>query len=219
MSGTCPLGHPSATSDYCDECGTPMDAVAPARAETTNRTDRTDFLGPRTGDERCDVCGTPRHLRDRFCETCGDDHTSDPIAAVPSAWHAEIAADPARFERAAPDGLVFPGDRPTVTVTLAPGETTLGRQPPSAAPGGSIVLTGAIGDPGVSRHHATIVVEPTGTVWLVDAGSTNGTTVDDDSPLAPGVPVQLADGSRFHLGVWTTITVRTTASSADCEPP
>ena len=73
----------------------------------------------------------------------------------------------------------------------------------------TIDLCGERSDPGVSRHHATIEHDRAGTWTVTDAGSTNGTTVDDDDrPIPPHVPVPLVDGSRIHVGAWTTITLR-----------
>ncbi|MBI4365559.1 MAG: FHA domain-containing protein, partial [Deltaproteobacteria bacterium] len=63
-------------------------------------------------------------------------------------------------------GPDLPGER---TVTCAPGETTIGRSDTHA-----VVLPA----PNVSRHHATIIVEPDG-AYLCDAGSENGTALND----------------------------------------
>ncbi len=64
-------------------------------------------------------------------------------------------------------------------------------------------------DPGVSREHARLLAQPDGSWALVDEGSTNGTYVNGCSQRVPTkAPVPLADGDRVHLGVWTTITLR-----------
>jgi pSer/pThr/pTyr-binding forkhead associated (FHA) protein len=48
-----------------------------------------------------------------------------------------------------------------------------------------------------------------GSYVLVDPGSTNGTTLNDDlTPIAVNVPVPVADGDRIHVGAWTTLTLR-----------
>jgi predicted component of type VI protein secretion system len=52
-----------------------------------------------------------------------------------------------------------------------------------------------------------------GAYALRDAGSTNGTTLNDDlRPLARDVTMPLSDGDRIRVGAWTTITVRTRQS-------
>ena len=64
-------------------------------------------------------------------------------------------------------------------------------------------------DPGISHFHALLVRSSDGSFAIVDAGSTNGTTLNDDvTPLAPDVSIPLGDGDRVHLGAWTTITIR-----------
>jgi hypothetical protein len=56
--------------------------------------------------------------------------------------------------------------------------------------------------------HAVLLAQPDGGWALVDPGSTNGTTVNDDpAPIKTDIPVPLNDGDRIHVGAWTTITV------------
>jgi FHA domain len=45
--------------------------------------------------------------------------------------------------------------------------------------------------------------------WVViDAGSTNGTTLNyAEDPLTRDTPVPLRSGDRIHVGAWTTLTV------------
>lgn len=52
---------------------------------------------------------------------------------------------------------------------------------------------------GLSKLHAQFVRKPAGGYDLLDAGSTNGTFVDDQR-LAPSKPVALADGARIRFG-------------------
>jgi len=70
---------------------------------------------------------------------------------------------------------------------LSPGENLLGRDEDVAV---------RIDAPGVSRHHARIVVAE-GTATLEDLGSKNGTFLGDRRLEAP---VVLSDGDTFHLG-------------------
>lgn len=69
---TCPAGHESQASDYCDTCGLviggpPATAVAVSATKTT--TVAAAGAAPRTG--ACPVCGAGRD--GRFCEECGYD--------------------------------------------------------------------------------------------------------------------------------------------------
>jgi FHA domain len=43
---------------------------------------------------------------------------------------------------------------------------------------------------------------------IVDEGSVNGTTINEDErAITPHILVALHDGDRIHLGAWTTIVV------------
>ena len=97
-------------------------------------------------------------------------------------------------------------------IPLVDGPVTIGRRHRDDDPPATIDLGGDRADPGVSRHHATIERDGAGTWSLMDVGSTNGTTVDDDDrPIPPHVPLTIGDGSRIHVGAWTTITIRAAA--------
>ena len=69
---TCPAGHESATTDYCDECGVPMSAPPPAL-------------------RRCSVCHETLEDGARFCEVCGHDSTKEAPAAA--RWSVVVTAD------------------------------------------------------------------------------------------------------------------------------
>ncbi|GAA3884853.1 hypothetical protein GCM10022243_57090 [Saccharothrix violaceirubra] len=186
----CPSGHATAAEDYCDVCGASLAEPDPGESPVPALAD-------------CAACGTPRE--GRFCEECGHDS----LAPVPVVrWHARAAPDRAYFRRVlavgGPDAdtLVFPVDDRPCRFDLTGPRVTVGR-------GGSRsrVPDRELDDPGVSHLHVEFVADGPG--WaVVDLGSTNGTTVDDDPrPLLPHTPRPLADGSRVHLGAWTTITV------------
>src|ERR1041385_7229570 len=60
----CPRGHQSQSTDYCDECGTPIGgSVPPAAAPAPSSTAASSAV--------CPDCGTP--ASGRFCEVCGHD--------------------------------------------------------------------------------------------------------------------------------------------------
>ncbi|HET9138062.1 FHA domain-containing protein, partial [Actinophytocola sp.] len=106
-------------------------------------------------------------------------------------------------------GIVFPPFCPERHFPLRAGQITIGRRSASRGIHPDIDLTGPPEDPGVSHLHAMLLVAADGTLSIVDLGSSNGTTVnDDEKPLATNVTRALSDGDRVHLGAWTTITVR-----------
>ena len=80
MTTTCPAGHESATTDYCDECGARdgRDRLISARRPSC-RLEPVTAPTPSTG-ETCPICGTTRVGRDQFCEECGYDFVARPAA-------------------------------------------------------------------------------------------------------------------------------------------
>ncbi len=254
MSFTCPNGHQSETSDYCDQCGariqgppstappgpppasTPGDpaasvasgavsaapGVAPPAASPASAPTST-AAGASSGDELCPVCATPRVGDDRFCEVCGYDFTTQAagtspgapvLAAAPGttttpAWEATAVADRNYFDRVAPEGVTFPVHCPPRTFLLAGDQIRIGRHSNSRGIQPEIDLSGAPEDGAISHLHCILLEQPDGSYSVVDPGSTNGTTMNDDpTPLMANIAVALADGDRIHVGAWTTITIR-----------
>jgi hypothetical protein len=217
VSATCPAGHVSAATDYCDQCGARIAAapVAPAPTPTPapgTGTTATTGTGPATSASPatapCPRCGTPRTGRDRFCEHCGFDFARDaatpPEAAAPPKWAATIAPDRDQFDRVAPEGLAFPDREAPRTVPLDAERMRIGRRRSTGDETPEIEL----GDPAVSRHHATLVRGQGGAWAIVDEGSANGTTINADPDAIPShTEVELHDGDRVHVGAWTTITL------------
>jgi hypothetical protein len=211
VSATCPAGHVSATTDYCDTCGAPIGPVAVAvdeapRADTsaTRDTSASPVTAP------CPRCGTPRAGRDRFCEDCGFDFVAgaalddDDDDAPAIAWVATVAPDRDYFRRTAAEGLDFPDGEAPRTVALDAARVRIGRR----RPGGEDRPELELGDPAVSRLHASLVRAGDGSWAVVDEGSSNGTTVNGaPDPIAPHLEVALGDGDRVHVGAWTTITL------------
>jgi hypothetical protein len=228
----CPSGHDSATTDFCDVCGAPLD-------------DAPSPLVPNVAaappEEPCPVCGAARS--GRFCEACGHDFagvvpppgpaplasapwspapsTPAPSTPAPSTpaerprWLAVVAADPDYYRTViaagGPDAssITLPAYCPERRFVLDGQQVRVGRHSASRGPRPEIDLSGPPVDPGVSHLHAVLLAQPGGGWALLDPGSTNGTTLNDDpEPIRAGVAVPLADGDRIHVGAWTTITVR-----------
>ena|SRR5579859_4666991 len=210
MTVTCPHGHSSATTDYCDQCGAPIGPSS--RAEDTEilpvpeEADTSASTSPAARPEPCPVCAAPRAGDDRYCENCGYDFSAPPPATV--VWEAVAAADRGQFERLAPEGVSFPDHLAEKRYPLEADVVRIGRSR-GGEPAPEIDLAQSTEDPGVSRLHAALERQEDGTYALRDLGSTNGTTVNDDpTPIREDAPVPLACGDRIRLGAWTTITVR-----------
>jgi FHA domain/Double zinc ribbon len=196
VTNRCPNGHTSGATDYCDECGAPIEA---ARAEEGTRV---------TSVARCSHCHAILQPGDRFCEGCGHDVS---VRASVSPWTATVTADRAYHEQLSPDGIDFPVDAsPSRTVALESAEVPIGRDEPD--------LSTRPPDPAVSRRHACLRRRDDGTYVVVDLGSANGTWLDDaKTPLTVGVEIAVVPGTRIHVGAWTTITVDLVGR--DPEPP
>jgi hypothetical protein len=215
MDTVCPRGHRSLTADYCDQCGTPIALVPPATDRDSEISSLTQLRAPAAPIERCPRCDTARTSGDRYCEVDGYDFEGAGAPVV--VWCAVVQADRSYFERISPDDLQFPGTPTTLTCELDADSVTIGRQSRSRGIVPDIDVGGAYEDPGVSRRHLRFDRLPDGGYAVVDCGSANGTTINDNpDPIPPETPVPLADGDRVHLGAWTTITiVRQTADGSD----
>jgi hypothetical protein len=232
----CPAGHDSGSSDFCDKCGTRLEA--PAQAQLTATADPPG--------EPCQRCGTASS--GHFCETCGFDFVtgtngagpwasgqdttaayspgnghavghaepgngSAPKRAALGVWTAVVGADWVYYENVIAAGgedaapLPFPGYCTERRFRLTGPEMRIGRHSVSRGIEPEIDLTGPPTDPGVSRLHAVLIAGQDGGWAVLDPGSENGTFVNDKE-IATGVPVPLADGDRIHLGAWTMIVIQ-----------
>ncbi len=206
---SCPAGHDTAASDYCDVCGALLTGDHPATAAAA-----AELLS-------CANCGGSRD--GRFCEVCGHDATTPvPTAGIsplagPGEWSALVQADRSWFEevcrRRGPDAatLEFPPACPQRRFALSGTRLAIGRGSRSRGIAPEIDLSGPPVDPGVSALHALLLARADGGWELVDLDSTNGTTLGDaPDPIAPNIAVALAPGDRIKLGAWTTITFSAT---------
>lgn len=78
MTAVCPAGHTSASDDYCDVCGVPIDAgagLAPPDMPPAP-TDAPTQAPLAAGQQPCPNCATPNAEDALFCENCGYDFTT-----------------------------------------------------------------------------------------------------------------------------------------------
>jgi hypothetical protein len=150
----------------------------------------------------CRQCGAARRADERFCESCGHDQAS-------AVWSIEVGADHDYYVRAGSD-LVFPKNRIASVLVFEADHIMIGRRKESRALLPDVDLCGELADPGASHAHATITRDAeSGVFTIVDLGSTNGTTLnEDDEAIAPHKPLPVNVGDRVHVGAWTTITFR-----------
>lgn len=114
---TCPKGHASAATDYCDECGTPINA-APTPPPSTPEPGASNSDNGTTGAAGgpCPECATPR--TDRFCEVCGHDFLAEPAAvAAPS------QPESTQPESTQPESAESASDQPVSTQATSPTTT------------------------------------------------------------------------------------------------
>lgn len=224
---TCPAGHETTATDYCDVCGIAMGAAAPAPTEPS-----TTVEAPVVG--TCPNCSATNPANALFCEACGYDFTtgsmprpvapptapaatSDPVSANPSPpltdkWVAEVWIDPDWYvDQKSTDPLPSPG-LPLV-VPLRNSSVLIGRLSRSRNITPDIDLSS---DNGISRRHAQLTTDGT-RWWVEDLGSSNGTYVGGNvgalptTPLTPGQKQEISADDRIYVGAWTRIVVRRAA--------
>jgi len=203
VTATCPDGHTSATDDYCDTCGVPINAASEAPAPPPPAPE----APPEPAAVTCPGCGAD--VQGQFCESCG----YDVVAGVPAAASTvtlALGADRAHWERMVGSGEpAFPDVAPTMTFELTGERRTLGRVRPGRTSDVDLQLTGPGADPAVSQHQCEFVRDPATGTWSVrDTDSANGTWINDaDAPLPQGQAHVLAAGDRIFVGAWTSLTV------------
>lgn len=220
---TCPDGHDTPSTDFCDVCGIRVGAPASAPSQA----------GAASG--ACPRCGADRS--GQFCETCGYSFAAGQAApegghlptapgypvtppdqpaapgGITAAWTAVVTADRAYFDRVVaargPDSgqLRFPADCPERRFPLSGPEMRIGRRSASRGLEPEIDLTGPPLDPGVSHMHAVLTAERDGGWTVCDPGSANGTLVNGQA-IPAGARVRLQDGDRVCLGAWTMLTIQ-----------
>jgi hypothetical protein len=138
------------------------------------------------------------------------------VAAPPTAWSspagtwsAVVSADHAYFESVQAanstdvEAIHFPAQPLERRITLERTPLAIGRRSRSRNIEPDIDLTG---DPGVSRMHAMLAADATGTWTITDRDSPNGTLLNG-AEIRPLQPIPLRDGDYINLGAWTRITI------------
>ena len=166
MSVTCPRGHPSATTDYCDECGTRIEGRAHSRRRSRRRrddeveaasTEEIVKLTPPPDAERCPRCGAPRTGDDRFCEADGYDFVAPAHESHAEGWEAVVTADRAYYDAVAPDDVEFPDVYEPRTFPLDADAVLVGRRSESRGIVPTIDLAGSPEDNAISHRHAELI--------------------------------------------------------------
>ena len=162
----------------CYSCGFPLDEqIGPAREAPAG----TPGPAPEPATATCPACGaTIPDSANLVCVDC-----LEPLAPRPS------GASVARTRRAGTAlRLLFPGKPVDVP---QPGLVLLGRDPDQ-----SPVANLFTAHDNVSRKHASVGVEPDGTAWVRDEGSTNGTFVNN-KPVLGGHTAPLTHGDQLRF--------------------
>ena len=230
---TCPAGHKTTATDYCDVCGLALgDAAAPAAP--------TAPTPAAPAGSTCPHCSAANSADALFCEACGYDFTTGtlprPLVAPPGAaqvdvpadapagavanpspplterWVAEVWIDPDWYaDQQSTDPLPSPG-QPRV-VALKNTSVLIGRASRSRNITPDIDLSS---DNGISRRHAQLTTD--GTRWFVeDLGSSNGTYVGGNVGALPTTPIpvgqkqEISEDDRIYVGAWSRIVVRRAA--------
>lgn len=106
---TCPAGHSSTATDYCDVCGMPIDAAAPAPAAAA-----TVAAEP----QPCPSCGTVNSPDALFCEACGYDYTTGSMPRT--AEQPAVPASPGAQPVEAAESAAAESERPDAPATATP---------------------------------------------------------------------------------------------------
>lgn len=166
---TCPQGHPTQNTDYCDVCGAPV-ASAPAAAPAMTP------AAPAPQPQTCPNCDSPNPADALFCEACGYDFTTGTKPRAASA-----AADLLSLDTPAPTPPAEPAMAEPVP---APGATPLPEPEPEPAPEPETV-----GEPIqpalVTDEVAVPAATPAPAVLLTDEPAPATPAAQPASPAAP----------------------------------
>jgi hypothetical protein len=212
----CSLGHENPDgSAFCDECGEPLNAVAPAPAASqpvSPAATAAPAVSAQPGMQACPSCGAQNPQGEAFCSNCGVSLLGAPaaVSSVPAApamatpAPAPVAPTAAPTPTAAPVAsglqarLIVEADNQEFDIS---GKDTIliGREDAVSNIFPDIDLTPHGGEEGgVSRMHARIFIE-NGQYMIEDENSTNYTFLNRQR-LAPKTPTPLHDNDEIKLG-------------------
>ena len=100
MTGTCPDGHQSSATDYCDECGLSMSAQAQSAGGGSAPGGAPAAPGYGQAGEPCPNCLLPRQAGDTFCEGCGFPFSEEQTGKTVDAPSLDIEAEIRKAEEA-----------------------------------------------------------------------------------------------------------------------
>ena len=202
MSVRCSLGHDNPDgSAFCDECGEPLAATAPAPAAQAPVQQAAAPAQAGSGTQICPSCGATNPAGEAFCSNCGVSLMGAP-AAVEATAPAAQSAPAAPTSAAAPAGLqarlIVEADNQEFDLS-GKDNITIGREDAVSNIYPDVDLTAHGGEEGgVSRLHARIFVE-NGQYMLEDENSTNFTFLNRQR-LAGKTPTPLNDNDEVRLG-------------------
>ncbi len=162
----CPKGHQTQATDFCDQCGLPVETAAPSKTPA----------GPAAA--VCPNCGAPRPGQALFCESCGYDYTT---GALPQQdLRTELGLPPARPAEE-------PGQAATPAKAATPAESAVSAEP--AAPAKPVTQsprtqTGPAEAPGAVAPTA----RPSGAATAPPVVDPAGSAVATGAPAARSVP-------------------------------
>lgn len=219
----CPHCHAPTSGRFCEGCG--HDSALPPPPATSRPGDRPESADPSGSGYGAPSAGTrpepgePSRAGARPDHRGGFDPTMIVTGAPPDSgrsrmWVARIFADREFYARVrarkGPDAerVEFPDFYPERRIALRGTQFLIGKRSASQGIVPEIDLGIAPADIGVSRAHAMIQVDQGGALTITDLGSTNGTSLDGaESPITPQQAIALREGSRIHVGGWTTIAI------------
>ncbi|MFI6673984.1 FHA domain-containing protein [Kribbella sp. NPDC050470] len=225
---SCPSGHPSVSTDYCDVCGLPIGAAATPAAASVPAPAVAAPAGPAApATQTCPNCSESAAADALFCESCGYDFTTGtmprpassldlgtppPVPPAPlgtADWVVERWVDPDWYAlQQSDDPCPSPGL--PVVIPLTEKSVLIGRPSRSRNIHPEIDCGD---DTGVSRRQAQLSTDGT-RWWVEDLQSSNGTYVAPaagplpEDPIVPGQRRELNPDDRVYVGAWTRLVVR-----------
>ena len=216
---TCPAGHESSTSDFCDVCGAVIDAPSvspPAAGAGGSPAANSLDLGPPPGDpgggataaptasapsQACDNCGATNPADALFCEQCGFDFATgqppppppeDPAASAEPSTPATTGADWVAEVWVDPDWYAVQDTDGSCPTSGSPTVVPLrGEQVQIGRRSASRSLEPGVdcSDDGAVSHRHAQLLWRRGRWSIEDLGSTNGTFVGGAGEALPETPI------------------------------